>query len=81
MVDGGAGRATIGVIGGEVTLLGIVALPQMLRLGYDRKLAIGCDLRRRRARLDDPAELVLVFSVSPPTSRSAICSGLRDSRA
>ena len=33
--------ATIGVIGREVTLLGIVALPQLLRLGYDRKLAIG----------------------------------------
>lgn len=30
-----------GVIGGETVLLGILALPQMLRLGYDRKLAIG----------------------------------------
>ncbi|MGC3833374.1 TRAP transporter large permease subunit [Moritella viscosa] len=30
-----------GVIGGETILLGILALPQMLRLGYDRKLAIG----------------------------------------
>ncbi|RKF17969.1 TRAP transporter large permease subunit [Alginatibacterium sediminis] len=30
-----------GVIGGETVLLGIIALPQMLRLGYDRKLAIG----------------------------------------
>ena len=32
---------SIGVIGGEVTLLGIIALPQLLRLGYDRKLSIG----------------------------------------
>lgn len=30
-----------GVIGGETVLLGILALPQMLRLGYDRHLAIG----------------------------------------
>ncbi|MBJ7552252.1 TRAP transporter large permease [Marinomonas ostreistagni] len=30
-----------GVIGGETVLLGILALPQMLRLGYNRKLAIG----------------------------------------
>lgn len=33
--------ATTGIIGGEIVLLGLVALPQMLRLGYDRKLAIG----------------------------------------
>jgi tripartite ATP-independent transporter DctM subunit len=34
--------ATIsGIIGGEIVLLGLLALPQMLRLGYDRKLAIG----------------------------------------
>jgi tripartite ATP-independent transporter DctM subunit len=30
-----------GIIGGEVVLLGLIALPQMLRLGYDRNLAIG----------------------------------------
>ena len=33
--------AMSGIIGGEVVLLGLIALPQMLRLGYDRKLAIG----------------------------------------
>lgn len=33
--------AMSGIIGGEIVLLGLVALPQMLRLGYDRKLAIG----------------------------------------
>lgn len=33
--------AMSGIIGGEVVLLGLVALPQMLRLGYDRNLAIG----------------------------------------
>jgi tripartite ATP-independent transporter DctM subunit len=30
-----------GVIGGEIVLLGLIALPQMLRMGYNRKLAIG----------------------------------------
>jgi len=30
-----------GIIGGEIVLLGLIALPQMLRLKYDRKLAIG----------------------------------------
>lgn len=33
--------AMTGIIGGEIVLLGLIALPQMLRLGYDRKLAIG----------------------------------------
>ncbi|MBM3547415.1 MAG: TRAP transporter large permease subunit [Alphaproteobacteria bacterium] len=33
--------AMTGIIGGEIVLLGLLALPQMLRLGYDRKLAIG----------------------------------------
>ncbi|ESR24146.1 TRAP transporter large permease [Lutibaculum baratangense] len=33
--------AMSGIIGGEVVLLGLIALPQMLRLGYDKKLAIG----------------------------------------
>lgn len=33
--------AMSGIIGGEIVLLGMIALPQMLRMGYDRKLAIG----------------------------------------
>ncbi|SLN46237.1 Sialic acid TRAP transporter permease protein SiaT [Roseivivax jejudonensis] len=33
--------AMSGIIGGEIVLLGLIALPQMLRLGYDRQLAIG----------------------------------------
>ncbi|WP_417718795.1 TRAP transporter large permease [Salipiger sp.] len=33
--------AMSGIIGGEIVLLGLIALPQMLRQGYDRKLAIG----------------------------------------
>ncbi|WP_298968387.1 TRAP transporter large permease subunit [uncultured Roseobacter sp.] len=33
--------AMSGIIGGEVVLLGLIALPQMLRLGYSQNLAIG----------------------------------------
>jgi tripartite ATP-independent transporter DctM subunit len=33
--------AMSGIIGGEIVLLGLIALPQMLRLGYDQNLAIG----------------------------------------
>ncbi|HET6467842.1 MAG TPA: TRAP transporter large permease subunit [Geminicoccaceae bacterium] len=33
--------AMTGIIGSEIVLLGLVALPQMLAAGYDRRLAIG----------------------------------------
>lgn len=33
--------AMSGIIGGEIVLLGLIALPQMLRLGYDQNLAVG----------------------------------------
>ncbi len=33
--------AMSGIIGGEIVLLGLLALPQMLRLGYDERIAIG----------------------------------------
>jgi len=33
--------AMSGIVGGEIVLLGLIALPQMFRLRYDRKLSIG----------------------------------------
>lgn len=30
-----------GIIGGEIVLLGLIALPEMLKRGYDKKLAVG----------------------------------------
>ncbi len=33
--------AMSGVMGGEIVMLGLVALPQLLRLGYDRRMSIG----------------------------------------
>lgn len=53
--------ATTGIIGGEVILLGLVALPQMLRLGYDPKLAIGIVCGGGSLGTMIPPSIVLVF--------------------
>jgi tripartite ATP-independent transporter DctM subunit len=53
--------ATTGIIGGEVILLGLVALPQMLRLGYDKKLAIGIVCGGGSLGTMIPPSIVLVF--------------------
>ena len=46
--------AMSGIIGGEVVLLGLIALPQMLRLGYDQRLAVAPSAPGLAWR-DDPA--------------------------
>ncbi len=53
--------ATVGVIGGEIVLLGLVALPQLLRLGYDRKLAIGTICAGGSLGTMIPPSIILVF--------------------
>jgi tripartite ATP-independent transporter DctM subunit len=53
--------AMTGIIGGEVILLGLVALPQMLRLNYDSKLAIGVVCAGGSLGTMVPPSLVLVF--------------------
>ena len=70
-VPGGVGVMTLiaasvmaamtGIIGGEVILLGLVALPQMLRLRYDSKLAIGIVCAGGSLGTMIPPSLVLVF--------------------
>ncbi len=47
--------AMSGIIGGEVVLLGLIALPQMLRLGYNQNLAIGTICASGTLGHDDPA--------------------------
>ena len=47
--------AMSGVMGGEIVMLGLVALPQMLRLGYDRKLTIGLICAAKRPGDTDTA--------------------------
>ena len=53
--------AMTGIIGGEIILLGLVALPQMLRLGYDPKLAIGVVCAGGSLGVMVPPSLVLVM--------------------
>ncbi len=53
--------AMTGIVGGEVMLLGMVALPQMLRLGYDRKLAIGTICAGGSLGTMIPPSLVLII--------------------
>lgn len=50
-----------GVIGGETVLLGILALPQMLRLGYDKKLAIGTTAAGGALGTMVPPSIVLII--------------------
>ena len=53
--------ATTGIIGGEIILLGLVALPQMLRLGYDQRLAIGTICAGGSLGTMVPPSIVLIF--------------------
>ena len=53
--------ATTGIIGGEIILLGLVALPQMLRLGYDKNLAIGTICAGGSLGSMIPPSIVLIF--------------------
>lgn len=53
--------ATVGVTGGEVVLLGLVALPQLLRLKYDEKLACGMIVASGALGTMIPPSIILVF--------------------
>ena len=53
--------AMSGIIGGEIVLLGLIALPQMLRLGYDRKLAIGVVCAGGALGIMVPPSIVLII--------------------
>ncbi len=57
--------AMSGVMGGEIVMLGLVALPQMFRLGYDRKLAIGLICAAGAlATLIPPSIIMIVYGLS-----------------
>ena len=53
--------AIIGVAGGEIILIGLVALPQLLRLGYDRKLSLGLVCATGALGSMIPPAITLVF--------------------
>ena len=57
--------AMSGVMGGEIVMLGLVALPQLFRLGYDRKLSIGLICATGAlATLIPPSIITIVYGVS-----------------
>ena len=53
--------AMSGIIGGEVVLLGLIALPQMLRLGYNQNLAIGTICASGSLGTIIPPSIVLIY--------------------
>ncbi|MBL6945060.1 MAG: TRAP transporter large permease subunit [Rhodospirillales bacterium] len=57
--------AMSGVLGGEIVMLGMVALPQMLRLGYDAKMVIGVICASGTlATLIPPSIVMIVYGLS-----------------
>ncbi|MEO0620738.1 MAG: TRAP transporter large permease subunit [Pseudomonadota bacterium] len=57
--------AMSGVMGGEIVMLGLVALPQMLRLGYNKYLAIGVICAAGSlATLIPPSIIMIVYGLS-----------------
>ena len=57
--------AMSGVMGGEIVMLGLVALPQLFRLGYDRKLSIGLICAAGAlATLIPPSIVIIVYGLS-----------------
>ena len=61
--------AMSGIIGGEVILLGLLALPQMLRLGYDRNLAIGvCCAGGALGTMVPPSIVLIIYGLTANVS-------------
>lgn len=65
--------AMSGIVGGEVVLLGLIALPQMLRLGYDQNLAVGTICASGSLGTMIPPSIVLiVYGLITDTSIKAL---------
>jgi len=68
--------AMSGIIGGEVVLLGLIALPQMLRLGYNRNLAVGTICASGSLGTMIPPSIVLIiYGLITETSIKALFTG------
>ena len=65
--------AMSGIIGGEVVLLGLIALPQMLKLGYNQNLAIGTICASGSLGTMIPPSIVfIIFGLITETSIKAL---------
>ena len=61
--------AMSGIIGGEVVLLGLLALPQMLRLGYDQRLALGvCCAGGALGTMVPPSIVLIIYGLTANVS-------------
>lgn len=61
--------AMSGIMGGEIVMLGLIALPQMLRLGYDKKLSIGIICAAGAlATLIPPSVVLIVYGLAAQVS-------------
>jgi len=68
--------AMSGIIGGEIVLLGLIALPQMLRLGYNQNLAIGTICASGSLGTMIPPSIVLIiYGLITETSIRALFTG------
>jgi TRAP-type mannitol/chloroaromatic compound transport system permease large subunit len=68
--------AMSGIIGGEVVLLGLIALPQMLRLGYNQNMAIGTICASGSLGTMIPPSIVLImYGLITDTSIDALFKG------
>ncbi|MEQ8343731.1 MAG: TRAP transporter large permease subunit [Marinovum algicola] len=68
--------AMSGIMGGEIVMLGMIALPQMFRLGYDRKLSIGIICASGAlATLIPPSIVMIVYGVTANVSISDLFLG------
>lgn len=65
--------AMSGIMGGEIVMLGLIALPQMLRLGYDRKLSIGIICAAGAlATLIPPSVVLIIYGLAAQVSITAL---------
>ncbi len=61
--------AMSGIMGGEIVMLGLIALPQMLRLGYDKRLSIGIICAAGAlATLIPPSVVLIVYGLAAQVS-------------
>ena len=68
--------AMSGIIGGEVVLLGLIALPQMLRLGYNQNLAIGTICASGwLGTMIPPSIVLIIYGLITETSIHALFTG------
>ncbi len=68
--------AMSGIMGGEIVMLGMIALPQMFRLGYDRRLSIGIICAAGAlATLIPPSIVMIIYGVTANVSISDLFLG------